>query len=206
MAAIKTLAYGRLLDSSGNTLTASSFSDYNGGSSAITDFADGVVGYECKAHTSNDVSGACVTRASTLGDFQLTVHFDCPIIDDGSTPNYFGLMQRQATGGQMKGIVLYPNVKVEVHERATFLSTPGTINATHGSWGRRDMWFRLKVEWDVVSSTDYFTWYYSVDGVHWWQMHQHTFASSSIQVGIWQSNRTINYRRSHILSWHEELI
>jgi hypothetical protein len=202
---VKTLSYGRLIDSSGSVITAASLTEINGGSSAKTDFADGVIGYECKAHTSNDVSGIGKVFA-TGTDIQLTVHFDCPAIDDPTTPNYFGLYQRQTSGGAMKGIVLYPDLKVEVHERATYLAAPSVFNMTHGAAGRRDLWFRVKIEWDKVASTDYFTWSYSVDGVHWWEAHTHSFASSSVNLGYWQTNRTINYRRGHILAWHEELI
>ena len=219
LGARKVLPFGRVTNGAGTILTASNFTLRNTGTGVgVSDGADGIIRFTSKTHGSNDVSGA--TRDfNNSSDWRITAHMSCPAIAGAGvvapTPEYFGLAARQSTGGQVKGIWLRPGRatptgpnwgKVRVDERTSFLSG-FTALATSDICGRRDMWFRLEIEWDVSGSTDNFRWYCSFDGVHFVLLYTHAFAAGEHQVGIWANNDNgPDFKRYFINSWHEEAL
>lgn len=213
------LPFGRVMTGTGTILTASNFTLRNTGTGVgVSDGADGIIRFTSKTHGSNDVSGA--TRDfSNVNDWRITAHISSPAVAGAGivapTPEYFGLTARQSTGGQVKGIWLRPGNaaatgpnwgKVRVDERTSFLAG-FTALATTDICGRRDMWFRLEIEWDVVATTDHFRWYCSFDGVHFVLLHTHMFAAGQHQVGIWANNDNgPDFKRYFINSWLEEAL
>lgn len=219
LGARKVLPFGRIMTGTGTILTASNFSLQNGAGSTVNDGSDGIIRLESKTHSSNDVTGA-TRNFSNVNDWRITAHMSCPAIEGSGvpspTPEYFGLAARQSTGGQVKGIWLRPGRadptgpnwgKVRVDERASFQNVGFTALATSDICGRRDMWLRLEIEWDVVATTDHFRWYCSFDGVHFVLLHTHMFAAGQHQVGIWANNdHGPAGKRYFINSWLEEAL
>lgn len=200
---VKVLPYGRITTNSPSVLAAANFTLSNGTSSSITDGLDGVITMESRLLSGDDTVGAIRNFNSAAGNKRIICHIAGPSLRGGSVDK-IGFMQRQNTGGSMTGIELTPNVDISYVTRATFISS-AVKSVTHGSTGRRDFWGMFTLEWGVTPS-DRFTWFYSWDGVHWFQIAQQTFSSSAIEIGFWQSNRTLASQRVQLLSWHEEAL
>ena len=201
----KALAYGVLTDKSGTALTSADWNLVNGTGSSLEDPQDGIIRYVSRTHTGDDTSGMVRPNAAVTGtNRRFICHFGSPSMVYGATGDYISFYQRQNTGGAMSGISLYPDNSVKMHTRSTYLAAPAAALASYGAAGRRDIWTMLTVQWDVVASTDYFTWYMSWDGVHWQQMHQETFAATSCSVGIWMTSRNLANAHVHLYSWYEE--
>jgi len=202
----KALAYGVITKDDGSIVTSSDFTLINGTGSSLEDPQDGIIRYVSRTHTGDDSSGMNrPTAAVSPTNKRFTCHFECPAFVYGSGGDYISFYQRQNTGGTMSGISLYPDNSVRFQTRSTYLNVPTNL-VTHGAAGRRDIWCQLDVQWDVVASTDYLTWRYSWDGVHWFQIYQETFAASSLSPGIWMTSRNLANCHVHLLSWHEEQI
>lgn len=201
---IKSMHYARILDTDHARLFAADFSLVNGSSSSIADSDDGVVELRCQNHSGDDLTGMA-RSFGTSNDYNIYAHIAAPDFDSVSTDTSYGLWVRQTTGGAMKGIALYPGNKIAVQDRATFLTSPTDIQSD-GALGRRDFYAHLQVQWDVVASTDYLTWKYSWDGVHWFELHEHQFAFGAFQCGLFARNAGQDGKTFHIHSWYEEEI
>lgn len=215
----KCLPFGRCMADDGTVLIAANFTLRNTGTgTAINDGADGILRLRCKTHGSNEISGA-TRNFTSASDYRITAHVSCPGIEGtglaSPTPEYFGLASRQSTAGTIHGIWLRPGSfvptgpnwgKVRVDNRTDF-SSGFSADATSDICGRRDMWFRLEVEWNTSGSDDDLRWYYSFDGVHWVLLHTHSFASESLQVGVWGNNDLGPSGKRYIInSWLEEAV
>lgn len=219
MGARKCLPFGRIMQDDGTILTASDFTLRNTGTgTAVNDGFDGIIRLRCKTHGSNNISGA--TRDfSSANDWRITAHISAPGIEGSGiispTPEYYGLASRQSSSGTIYGMFHRPGSavatgpnwgKVRVDNRADF-DSGFSADATSDICGRRDMWFRLEVEWNTTGSTDDLRWYYSFDGIHWVLLHTHQFASETLQVGIWANNDLGPAGKRYILnSWLEEAL
>lgn len=201
---VKALPYGRITTDTPSILTATNFTLSNGSSSTITDGLDGVITLESRLLSGDDTVGAVRSFSSGSGDKRIIAHIAAPSFRTAG-PDKIGFCQRQATGGSMTGIELTPNNgDISYISRTSFIAS-ATKTTTHGSVGRRDFWAMMTIEWDVTPS-DRFTWYYSWDGVHWFQFGQQVFAAVTAEVGFWQTNRTLANQRVQLLSWHEEAL
>lgn len=199
---IKTLPYGVIQVDDGTILTSADFTVQNVSTgSAVGDSQDGVIYLTSRLHSGNDTTGATRSFSSTDGNLRIIAHLDCPAFNR-TNGDMLSFYQRQNTGGSMSGISLYPNLKLAFQTRASFISASVDVT-THGAMGRRDFWAMLTIEWDYSASTDRLTWYYSWDGVHWFQIGQETFASTALSPGIWMTNQTLVTQRANLISWYE---
>jgi hypothetical protein len=202
--AIKTLPYGRCMRADGTILTASNFAMINAGASTAQDGNDGTISFSVDDVTGDDTRGL-KRDFGTANDHRIIAHIDMPAFSQTGN-DYLSFYSRQASGGSMDGVSLYPQLKVAAQQRSTYLATP-VDDISHGVAGTHDLWVMLEIEWDKVATTDHLRWYYSIDGVHWWLIHTHTFAAGTCQVGIWATNRSgAGFMRCNILSWYEETL
>lgn len=201
---IKTLPYARLGFKNGNIVTSADFSLVNGSSSSIANSDDGIIELWCRNHSSDDLTGMVRTFSNGV-DKDFIAHIaasDPDLFITGGGYTSYGLWVREAPGGAMKGVALYPGIKIAVQDRTTYLTGPSD-QAADGAQGRRDFWAKLEVRFDVVATTDYLTWYYSWDGIHWFQLYQHTFAFGGYQCGLWARNHGQDGKPFQLLRWYE---
>lgn len=204
---LKALPYGRCTKWDGTTLTtytASDFTLFNTSSgSGVYDGNDGTIIFESRTHSGNDVSGAGITVTDAT-DHRFTAHIGYPAADYAG-PDILHWTTRQTSGGSIRGLELWPKTKIGVRDRFNFLST-GSDVAVHGVGGRNDMWVRLEIEWNQSASNEQYRWWYSKDGVNWWNIHNHSFAGSAVVVGIGLTNvtGTMTAMRGQIFSMHHE--
>jgi hypothetical protein len=191
------------MKSDGTILTASDFTFNNGNTSTAQDGNDGTITFSCDNVTSDDTRGLVRTFGSST-DHRITAHFDVPALAQTGN-DYFSFYSRQAS--DVHGIGVYPNLAIEAHRRATWLTAPGAPFVSHGVTGIHDIWVRLEIEWDKVASNDDLRFFYSLDGVHWTNIHTWNLASASVTVGLWITNRSgAGFMRGNILSWYEETL
>jgi len=218
---LKTMDYGSIRDTDGNILTASDFTG-QGVTTPIT-IEDGEAGtincWTPSTHTNEGrVHGA--TRPMTGGvDKEFTCHLSSmETFDDPVSQARFGMFLRTSAGaGDLYGIHVRPAQK----DISVGIQTSGWLNngftttyATFGFWGRNDCWFRIKVAWNYLgAANDQFTYSVSTDGVHWYQLYQHAYASGGGTMGAWCSNGRDDVNTNwdgltgvRILSWYEESI
>jgi hypothetical protein len=200
------MPFGKITAANGNVLTASDFTLINGTSSSVVDGNNGVVVLRCRNHSTDDMTGA-VRSFGTGTDTDHYAYMSAPNIDSwpflASTYSSFGMWFRQSTGGAMKGISLYPHLKIGAQTRATFLTDPVDVN-WHSAEGRTAAYFKITVRWDVVASTDYVTAYYSWDGIDWVQLHQWQFAFGAYTLGLFARNAGQDGKVHHIQSWLQD--
>lgn len=190
---LRTLPYGLIQDSSGSILTASDFALVNGSSSSIIDGQDGTIEFRVRNHSGDDVTGCTRTFSSADGNLDFYAHVAVGHMDtDPSSAatgvhRGFGIGTRMTSGGSIRGVNFYPGKAIEAQDRSTFLASPAVL-AAHGAEGRSDAWIRLTVEWDYSASNERMRAYYSWDSIHWVQLHEWTWASSGLEIGMWASN------------------
>ena len=207
MAAVRALPYGRITQWDGSSLTTLAASDFTlvntGTGTSVTDGNDGVVVFSAKDMSADEVTGAVRTFTSS-SDHRIVAHIGCVAFEEGS-PDILHFYSRQAAGGSLDGISLYGREKISLNERASTTGSPTDITA-HGVGGRNELWVMLEIEWDTSGSDDTLRWYYSKDGVNFWNIGNQTFTSDSCEVGIWLTNQTgsLANMRAQIFSWHEE--
>lgn len=204
---IKALPYGVLQNEAGTILTSADFTSINTSTgSALEDGPDGIIRFCSRNHTADDLSGASGPSIVSANNTRVIAHLAGPTCnpDAAGAGDYFGLYARQETGGYMVGLALYPFEKINLHERTTYLNAPSVTTMTHDAPGIRDIWVMLEQSWNYSGSTDRSRFYYSLDGVHWWEAGEYTAAMSTIKVGLWVSNRSPTAHAYYILSWHSE--
>lgn len=198
----KTLAYGRLQEADGTILTSSDFLlQYAGSSNYLTDEQNGTVWIDCRKHSAtNYLTG--VIRLMGAVSFTLTIHIVGHMYD---VSDYIGIAIQQVSGSAMKGMFMYPNSRIEVNSRATHLSAIGSTEATIGSIGRRDLWGRVTVD-TAGDPTDLIDFDVSFDGIHWFNVHQYSFASGSVWAGLYMNNSAgCIHNDFSILAWYEDV-
>ena len=211
---IKCVEYGKLVDSSGNILTASDFTSQGNDTCIISDGNDGTINIDIPSNTSSGrICGARKTLSSGV-DIDIIVRVGCGSCYTG-TSQRFGLFYRADSGGNMRGISvnpISPGSWVTAGNWGTWLAnTYSSEDANHDVKGLNEIFFRVAVDWDNPGSTDNFTWSYSLDGVHWFEMYTHSFAAGTGTIGVWGNNgrTTTSWDRAtrvHLLSWYEELL
>ena len=208
---LKALPYGRCTSWDGSTLTTVTSADFTLINSAtgtsVADAHDGTIYTSSRDQTtgSNRVDGAVKSFGTGSGDdYRIIAHVGVPAFD-GTALDAFGFMTRHTTGGTMSGLWIEPHGSISYVTKGSFL-TSNTVVASHGIGNRNDIWAMAEIEADVTPSVNNIRYYYSKDGVNWWNLGTWSGSPNSHAVGLFISNYTgtIYNMRGNIFSWHDE--
>jgi len=198
------MSYGKIVDQDNVVLDAGDFTLINGTSSSTANSDDGIIELRCRNHGGDDLTGTTITYGTTQNREHI-FHITSPAPDlfvSGGAYTSYGVWTRASTGGAMKGVALYPGLKIAAQERSTYLSGPSDI-AEMGAIGRRDVYIRCTINWNVVASTDHLEFFISWDGVTWTSIHKWEFAFGGYAIGLWARNAGLAGKTFHILSMYE---
>jgi len=188
----KMMDYGRITDANDNIMTASDFTALGVTAPELEDGEGGVI--QSWAHATHTNEGRLMggTRPLSAVDRTYYAHISSmETYDEALNQARFAFMIRPGSGGNdMYGIHLRPGIEIAVGFQSSGWLNNGftTTYDSHGAWGRNDFWAKITAEWNWMASSERFTYSYSWDGVHWFQFHQHDFASATGTVGFWCSN------------------
>ena len=198
------MSYGKITDQNHTIYDAGDFTLINGSSSATANSDDGIVELWCRNHGGDDLTGTGIVYGTTQNRehiFHVSAGAPDLFVSGGAYTSY-GIWTRAQTGGAMKGVALYPGLKIAAQERSTYLSGPSDI-AEMGAIGRRDVYIRCTINWNVVASTDHLEFFISWDGVTWTSIHKWTFAFGSYLIGLFARNAGLAGKSFQILSMYE---
>jgi hypothetical protein len=98
------------------------------------------------------------------------------------------------------------NPAIAARTRTNFLD-PGTVVANHDAGRRYDIWIQTDLKWNVGGSNEEMIFRYSWDGVHFFDFHTFTVATTDdLRLGMWYNNRHITGAPFMINSWKEDSI
>ena len=198
------MSYGKITDQDHTIYDAGDFSLINGTSSSTANSDDGVIELRSRAHSSDTLTGTGIVYGTTQNREHI-FHVGSPapptFVSSGKFTSY-GIWTRAESGGAMKGVALYPDIKIAAQTRATFLAGPTDI-VEMGAIGRRDVYIRCTVNWNVVGSTDHLEFFISWDGITWVSIYKWEFAFGSYHIGLYARNGGLAGKTFHIYSMYE---
>ena len=191
----------RLVDINGNTLTKSSFTSLNNGSSIISDDPAGGISIAMDAGAAPDAR--VLYKSAPAAPYTVTAHVQSGIGSNGSSENANVLGFRESSSGKLSFISYHYGTNTFTQYLTSPTSSAGapSNSSSQNIPFRADYW--LQIEHDGI---DLF-YRISADGYNWWEQHTEDdafwFDSAPDQVWWGGDNQGVNGEFIHLLAWAE---